>query len=174
MTAPEAARRSGAAVGETIIALGVMVLAGVVGWQALSIPVSPIYAKIGPTAVPLITAAALALLGVLLLVSALRGGWQPAEEKEATPDRAALLWIVGVLILNVILIGPAGFTIASVILFVGVARAFGSKAFLRNVAIGTTFALIAYFGFAKTLGIDIGAGLVENALERLIGRGEGG
>ena len=174
MTAPEAARRSGVAVGETIIALGIMALAGVVGWQALFIPVSPIYAKVGPTAVPLITAAALAVLGVLLLGSALRGGWQPADEKEATPDRAALVWIAAGLVLNVLLIGSAGFTIASVILFTCVARAFGSRAILRDAAIGAAFALIAYFGFAKTLGIDIGAGLVENALERLIGRGEGG
>jgi putative tricarboxylic transport membrane protein len=76
------------------------------------------------------------------------------------------------LVLNVLLIGPAGFTIASVILFVCVARGFGSKRILRDAAIGAAFALIAYFGFAKTLGINIGSGFVENALERVIG-GEG-
>ena len=36
-------------------------------------------------------------------------------------------------------------------------------------AIGAAFALIAYFGFAQTLGINIGAGLVEIAIERLLG-----
>jgi putative tricarboxylic transport membrane protein len=63
------------ALGETIIAVGVLVLAGVVFWQTGLIPVSPIYAKVGPTAVPYMTAAGLAVLGVLLLVEALRGGW---------------------------------------------------------------------------------------------------
>ena len=35
--------------------------------------------------------------------------------------------------------------------------------------IGAAFALIAYFGFAQTLGINIGSGLVESAIERALG-----
>ena len=75
------------ALGETIIGAGVLVLAIVMVWQTLSIPVSPIYAKVGPTIVPIITACALGMLGVLLLVDALHGGWQSEDEKEITPDR---------------------------------------------------------------------------------------
>jgi putative tricarboxylic transport membrane protein len=161
-----------AAIGETIIGVGALVLAIVMFWQTLSIPVSPIYAKVGPTVVPMITAVALGILGVLLLIAAWQGGWQSEEEKEVTPDRVALLWVGAGLVLNVLLISSAGFTIASVILFVCVARGFGSKAIVRDAAIGAAFALIAYFGFAKTLGIDIGSGLVENAIERVIGSGE--
>ena len=161
------------AIGETTIAAGLLLLAVVVCWQALSIPVSPIYAKVGPTAVPIITALGLGVLSVILLASAWRGGWQLAEEKEAAPDRMALLWIAAGLVLNVLLIGSTGFTIASVILFVCVARGFGSRAILRDAAIGAAFALVAYFGFAKTLGINIGSGPIENAIERVIGL-EGG
>ena len=161
------------AIGETIIGIGVLALAIVMAWQALSMPVSPIYAQVGPTIVPIITALALGMLGILLLVDAVQGGWQPAEEKEVTPDRAALLWIVAGLVLNVLLITSAGFTIASVILFVCVARGFGSRAIVRDALIGAAFALVAYIGFAKTLGINIGSGLVENAIERVIGP-EGG
>jgi putative tricarboxylic transport membrane protein len=161
------------AVGETIIAVGVLVLAAVIFWQTAIIPVSPLYAKVGPTVVPNITAIGLAGLGVLLLYSALTGGWQPDEEKEITPDRPALLWILAGLVLNVALIERAGFTIASILLFVCVARGFGSKAILRDAGIGAAFALIAYFGFAQTLGMNIGAGLVENAIERLFGLARG-
>jgi putative tricarboxylic transport membrane protein len=161
------------AVGEAIIGAGVLVLALVMAWQTLSIPVSPIYAKVGPTVVPAIAALALGMLGVLLLIAAWQGGWQPAEEKAVAPDRAALAWVAAGLVLNVLLIGPAGFTIASVLLFVCVARGFGSTALVRDAAIGAAFALIAYFGFAQTLGINIGAGLVERAIERVVG-GEGG
>jgi hypothetical protein len=156
-------------IGETVIALGVIALAVVIFVQTMSVPVSPLYAKVGPTVFPFITAAGLALLGILLLVEALRGGWQTEEEKEVAPDRPALLWVAAGLVLNVALIVPAGFTIASVIMFVCVARGFGSKAILRDAAIGAAFALIAYFGFAKTLGINIGSGFVENAIERVIG-----
>ncbi|HKA80779.1 MAG TPA: tripartite tricarboxylate transporter TctB family protein [Xanthobacteraceae bacterium] len=161
------------ALGEIVIAAGVLVLAAVIFWQTLSIPVSPIYAKVGPTVMPMITAAGLAILGILLMVEALQGGWRTEEEKNVTPDRVALLWIAAGLVLNVLLIGPAGFTIASVILFVCVARGFGSKAILRDAAIGAAFALVAYFGFAQTLGINIGAGIVESAIERIFGLGQG-
>jgi putative tricarboxylic transport membrane protein len=157
------------ALGETIIGAGALVLAIVMFWQTMSIPVSPIYAKVGPTVVPIITALCLGMLGILLLIAALQGGWQPEEESKVTPDRSALLWVGAGLVLNVLLIVPAGFTLASVILFVCVARGFGSRAIVRDALIGAAFALIAYFGFAKTLGIDIGSGLVENAIERVIG-----
>ena len=36
----------------------------------------------------------------------------------------------------------------------------------RDAALGLVMALASYFGFAKVLGINIGAGLVENALGR--------
>jgi len=162
------------AVGETIIAAGVLVLAAVIFWQTAIIPVSPVYAKVGPTIVPYISAIGLAGRGLLLLYSALTGGWQPEEEKEITPDRPALLWVVLGLALNVLLITYAGFTIASVALFVCVARGFGSKAILRDAGIGAAFALITYFGFAQTLSINIGAGILENALNSLFGLEQGG
>jgi putative tricarboxylic transport membrane protein len=167
-----AARR--AAIGEAIIGAGVLALAAVMLWQTLAIPVSPIYAQVGPTVVPVITALVLGGLGVLLLIAAWQGGWQPEEEKASTPDWVALAWVAAGLVLNVLLIGSAGFTIASVLLFVCVARGFGSKAIVRDTLIGAAFALVAYFGFAQTLGINIGAGIVENAIERVIGTpGEG-
>ena len=162
------------ATGELIIAIGVLLLAAVIFWQTAIIPVSPIYAKVGPTIVPYITALGLTLLGLLLLYSALKGGWQPEEEKTIAPDRPALLWVIAGLALNVLLITYAGFTIASIVLFVCVARGFGSKAILRDAGIGAAFALIAYFGFAQTLGINIGAGILENALNSLFGLEGGG
>jgi hypothetical protein len=163
------APRSRPAVGEMIIGAGVLALAIVTFWQSMSIPVSPIYAKVGPTVVPMMTAAALGLLGVLLLIDAWQGGWQTEEEKAVAPDRAALVWVVAGLVLNVALIGSAGFTVASTILFVCVARGFGSDNIARDALIGAAFALIAYFGFVTTLGINIGSGFVESAIERLIG-----
>lgn len=166
---PGSGRTLRPAVAETVVAVGVLLLAAVVYWQTTLIPVSPIYAKVGPTVMPMIAAVALAILGVLLLVDALRGGWQSPEEKESKPDRAALFWVGAGLVLNVLLIGPAGFTIASTLLFICIARGFGSQNILRDAGIGAAFALIAYFGFAQSLGINIGAGLVENALSRLLG-----
>jgi putative tricarboxylic transport membrane protein len=160
-----AERRGGLAPGDMVVALAVVALGVVVLWQTWAIPVSPIYAKVGPTAAPLMAAVGLLAMGAALVLSALRGGWQPDEEREATPDKMALGWIVGGLALNVLTIGPLGFTIASTLLFTCVARGFGSQKPLRDALIGATVAILAYLGFAKTLNINIGAGLVENAIE---------
>ena len=160
--------RPGLAKGELTIALGVLGLAAIVLWQAWSIPVSPLYAKVGPTVVPVISGFGLLIFGAALLVSAFRGGWQPDEERQFAPDRLALGWVLAGLALNVLTIGPLGFTIASILLFTCVTRGFGSTQIVRDAGIGAAFALIAYLGFAKTLNINIGAGLVENGIEMVI------
>jgi putative tricarboxylic transport membrane protein len=57
------------AIGELIIAVGVLLLAAVILWQTAIIPVSPIYAKVGSTVVPH-TALGLVGLGLSLLYAA--------------------------------------------------------------------------------------------------------
>ncbi len=156
------------ALGELAIGIGVIGLAVLIFWQVQVMPVSPLYAKVGPTLVPNLVAAAVFGLGLALLLAAVRGGWQTEEEQAATPDRPALAWVLGGLALNVALIDVVGFTIASTLLFTCVARGFGSRRIVRDALFGAIFALVAYFGFAKTLGINIGAGWVENALESLL------
>lgn len=160
------AGRSKVRFGELVVALGVLALAVVVYWQTQAIPISPIYAKVGPAVMPTIAAAGLGLLSLALIVSAVRGGWQSEEERETRPDHMALLWVVAGLALNVLLIDRVGFTLASIVLFVCVTRGFGSRRIVHNAAIAAIFALIAYFGFAKTLGINIGGGLAEDAIEQ--------
>jgi len=66
------------------------------------------------------------------------------------------------------LIGPAGFTVASTILFTLTARAFGSKNILRDAGIGFGLAIVSYLGFARALGINIGAGPLERVIEKII------
>jgi putative tricarboxylic transport membrane protein len=156
--------RRSLAVPEALIGAGVLVFAGVVLWQILSIPVSPLYAKVGPTVFPYMTGAGLAVIGVLLVVDAARGGWQSAEEAEVDVDWRSLGFVVAGLVLNVALIGPLGFTAASTVLFVLIAYGFGSRRLLRNALIGFAVALAAYFGFARALGVNIGGGLIEGLL----------
>ncbi len=164
----EEGARSRLPLGETLIALGVLALAAVFFWQTLAIPVSPLYARVGPTVIPMIAATGLAACGLALLVQALRGGWQDAEEKDIFQDKRALALLGAGFLSNMLLIGPAGFTIASTIMFTLTARAFGSKDSLRDMGVGFGLALVAYLGFARALGINIGAGPPERFIERLI------
>jgi putative tricarboxylic transport membrane protein len=151
------------ATGQTALAIGVLALAGVVAQQTTVIPVSPLYAKVGPTVFPWMVAGGLALLGLMLLIEALRGGWA-TDDDGARVDWRGLGWVLAGLVANVALIGPAGFIIASTVLFCCVARAFGSTQLPRDAAIAFVFAALTYVGFARLLGLSVGSGLVERFL----------
>ncbi len=155
--------------GEFAVSLGLIGFAVVVMWQTFAIPVSPLYTKVGPTIAPHLNWFFLLVLGLGLFGQSLRGGWQSEEEKENTVDFAALGFVAAGLAANVLLIEPAGFTIASVAMFVLVARGFGSRRWLRNAGIAFVLALVAHLGFAGLLGIDIGGGIVENAVGSALG-----
>lgn len=147
--------------------LFVLGLGGLAVWQTLVIPASPLYAQVGPTLVPWLIAGALLVLGALLTLSALRGGWSAdiSEVAEAPPanPRALGLLLAG-LLANLVLIAPLGFTIAASAQFVLTAAAFGSRAHLRNLGIAFAVSLGAYTVFVKALGVNIGAGVVEGLI----------
>lgn len=147
---------------ELAVAAAVLALAGIVAWQTTLIPTTPLYARIGPKAFPYGVAGMLAILGALLAADALRGGW-PNEwrDRDWAIDWRALGWVAGGLVANVVLIDPLGFVPAATILFVCVARAFGSLRPLRDAAIAFVFALLVFLGFDRGLGIQIGAGILE-------------
>ena len=149
--------------GEASVAVAVLALAGIIVWQAGTIP-SPLYAQLGPRVAPYIVGAGLAILGAALLVAALTRRWRAEAEEDGAPDLPALAWLSAGLVLNVLLIQPLGFVLASTILFAFVARGFGSTRWLRNAAIGLAIALLAFVGFEKILGIHVGAGILEGVL----------
>ena len=148
---------------ETLVALGVIALGCLALQQTTQIPVSPMYAKVGPTVMAYAASGLLVALGLGLLLDVWRGRWtSPPEEAEAEFDRRAFGWLLLGLVLNIGLIGPLGFIPASMLLFACTARAFGSRRILRDLLIGLVFAAVAYFGFAELLGIDIGGGLLRD------------
>ncbi len=157
-------QRSTLAWPETFIGIGLLAFAGLVTWQTATMAVSPMYSKVGPRVFPYMTAAGLALMALFMLVEGIRGGWQPDDEAEVPVEWRSTLFVVAGLIANVLLIVPLGFTAASTVLFTLVAYGFGSRQPLRDAAIGFTFAMISYFGFAKALGVNIGAGFFERLL----------
>ncbi len=147
------------------IGIGVTALAVVLGWQASVIPDNSAYAQVGPALFPWLIAAALFVLGVLLIIAALRGGW--SHESEDAPDNmnwAALGWVSLGLLINVSAIEYIGFILASTAMFVLIARGFGSRTPIRDAAIGFSLALVAYVGFDRVLGYKIGSGIIESLI----------
>src|SRR5262245_30885873 len=147
--------------GETAVGLAVLILAAVVGWQTSLIPTAT-YAQVGPHVVPWFATAMLAVLGALLTLRGLRGGWEREDHGEF--HLWGLAWLLSGLALNVALIGIAGFILASTVLFVCTAVAFGSRNVLRDASLGFALAFVCYVGFDRVLGYRIGSGLVERLL----------
>lgn len=157
---------------ELCVGLFMLGFAAVVGFATAAIPQSA-YAKVGPAVVPWAVTAGLALFGALLMLQAFRGGWE--HEQGTALDLRSLAWLSVGLILNLILIDGfsvgettvlprAGFIIASTLMFLCTARAFGSDKPLRDGLIGFVLAVIAYVGFDRVLGYQIGSGLIERFL----------
>jgi putative tricarboxylic transport membrane protein len=151
--------RRGPAWGDTAVGIAALALAAVIARQITVIPANAVYAQVGPTVIPWIAAGMLGALGALLTLEGLTGGWE--HERPGSFDAQGLLWLLAGLALNVTLIGVAGFIIASTLLFVCTARAFGSRSVLRDAAIGFALAFISYVGFDRLLGYKIGSGLIE-------------
>lgn len=122
-------RRAGIA-----FALAILALAAVVAIEAARIPQSA-YAVVGPRVFPFAVAALLGLSGLLLLIQALTSHLSPEDFAGEPVDRRAVGWVGLGLFANVASIRSLGFVLASSLLFLCVARGFGSRRPLRDLAI---------------------------------------
>lgn len=133
-----------------------------VAFGAAQIPHSA-YAVVGPRVVPFAVAALRGGLGLLLLAHALAGQLVPEESFAGEPPgRRALGWVAGGLVLNVALIRPLGFMLAATLLFVCVARGFGTTWPARDAGIRLVLGLAVFLAFNRLLGVRFGGGLVED------------
>ena len=145
------------------VALGLLVLAAVLWWDASRIPTARGYAGMGPADTPRVIGAGLALLGLWAAWEAVRAPEAPAPRQ----DVPAIAWIVGGLGLQLILIRSAGFSIAGGLLFACVAAAFGRRKLWFTVPVGIAFALAVFGVFALLLQLSLPAGPLERLVFRV-------
>jgi putative tricarboxylic transport membrane protein len=145
-------------------ALAIAVLLGVaavvIGWSTATMPGAANYARIGPTSFPYAIAAVLFVLAVWTAVAALRGEFPRREEQNIAP----MVWIVGGLAAQMLLLKVAGFSIATGLLFAATARGFGRGPLWLTIPVGIVLAFIIWIIFARGLQLSLPAG----PLERLI------
>ncbi len=111
------------------------------------------YATVGPSAFPAIVAAGLVVCGALLLLEALRAA---SVASHAPLAMRGLGWVAGGLAAQIVLVGVVGFVIASSVLFVAVARGFGSRRLARDTLVGLVLATLLYLLFTEVLGLALG------------------
>ncbi len=149
---------------EAALSFGVLVLGVGVAGVTATLPSEGGYAGIGPNFIPGVVAAALLLLGFWLCYETFAGGWRGLPPENAVQrgehsfSAAGFLWVSAGLFAHMALIGWAGFVIAGVALFAGVARGFGSRRVARDLAIGLLLALGVYLFFVKLLNVGLPAG----------------
>jgi putative tricarboxylic transport membrane protein len=143
-----------------VIAVLLAVLAAVIFVETRAMKVTPAYARIGPTTFPYAIAAGLAVLAVLTAISAWRGRFPERETEHFGP----IAWIVGGLLLQMVLLKPAGFSIATGCLFALTAAGFGRRRLWITLPMGIVFSLIVWAIFARVLHLSLPAG----PLERLV------
>ena len=154
-------RRSGA---EIALSIGVVALGAGIAAVTARLPSEGGYAGIGPNFIPAVVAAGIILLGVWLGFEAFTGGWRDAPQRAETLEPMPFVWVSAGLFVHMALIGWAGFVIAGTALFACVARGFGSRRVVRDLAIALVLTLGIYLFFVKLLNVNLPAGWLSPVL----------
>jgi len=150
------------------LSLGTLVLGAGAAAVTAQLPSEGGYAGIGPNFIPAFVSGGLVLLGLCLLIDAVRGGWKqmPAPTRIADGGDGSehafhvggFTWVTAGLFAHMVLIGWAGFVIAGTVLFGCVARGFGSTRPVRDALIGLVIAVAVYLFFTRLLNVGLPAG----------------
>ncbi|HVL19412.1 MAG TPA: tripartite tricarboxylate transporter TctB family protein [Amaricoccus sp.] len=143
-----------------VIAVLLAAVSVVIFVSTRSMPATAQYARVGPATFPYAIAAGFALLAIGTAVSAFRGGFPEREPERLAP----ILWIVGGLVAQLLVLKPLGFSIATGLLFALTARGFGRGPLWLTIPLGVVFSLLVWIVFARVLQLSLPAG----PLERLV------
>ena len=152
----------GLRLGEAVLAAFVLVLGVFIAVETAMLRTGPGYAAIGPKLFPWLVAAGLLLVGAALLYEARAGA--VAHPAGFDLDLPPALAVTAGLVLQMMLIKPAGFVIASTVLFVAVTYAFGSRRLALNAAVGLVLCTATYVAFTRGLGLALPAGVLDTLL----------
>jgi putative tricarboxylic transport membrane protein len=145
--------------------MGVVIL---VDLQDIRVPKA--FSSVGPRVFPTIVGWGLVVLGIWYAIDVLRGDTaKPSDDSEDADPTLPVDWpVLGglaiALTIYALLMKPAGFVIASAVLFVLAAFSMGSRQIVRDVGIGIVVSVATYLAFSEWLGIR----LPEGILERLV------
>lgn len=145
------------------IAFALALLCGVAAWQVSVIPESLMQMTVGPTLVPAVVVAGLAVLAFIYGVSAWRGHQADeslAEDQSPLPGaNQRLLALLGGGLAFVALVLPLGFVIPGTLCGMGVARAFDAPLNLKSLTLCGLIASTFWLLFAQILGVGLGPAL---------------
>ena len=150
---------------ELVIGLALIVIGVVVAWDAAHMRAgAAAYSRIGPRTVPYGVAAGLLLLGAATAALAWIFPPAPRLRDKIVP----MAWIIGGLILQILLLPFAGFSIATGAVFSLTARGFGRGPLWLTYPVGVVFALAMWLFFSQALQLVLPAGPLEDFSARML------
>lgn len=140
------------------IAALLLVVGAVLVREGAVLPAAGGYAGVGAGDIPRLIGWGLVGLAAWTAVEAVRA---PASPRPDRQEPGPVLWITGGLAAQLLLLGVAGFSIATGLLFAATARAFGQRRLAVTVPVGILLALAVYGVFDRLLQLNLPAGLPE-------------
>ena len=153
--------------GQVAVSVGFLAIGAGILWGSFYLPTGGGYAQVGPGVVPRIVGIVMLVIGAFLAREALTGGYRgvdEAAELKQPMDWKSFAWVTGGIFAYGILVQPIGFVIASIVLFVMVARSFGSRRWLLNTIVGFVLAAFIFTVFTYGLGLMLPPGILQRLL----------
>lgn len=140
-----------------VIAVFLAALGGLIFWDTSRLASATGYSGVGPATIPFVIAGGLLVLAVWTVFEALRGDFPARDRQEFGP----VVWIVGGLAAQMLLLKTFGFSIATGLLFAATAAAFGKRKLWMTIPIGILLCLGIWLIFAGLLQLSLPAGPLE-------------
>jgi putative tricarboxylic transport membrane protein len=150
---------------QSLVGIGVVLLALGLGVGAYGIPSDAGYAGVGPNFLPWVVTIALLMCGVFLVYKSRQGGFRNMEEHGGEhPYWAGFAWMSAGLLSNAFLITSIGFIFSCTLCFALAARGLrladahrlhGLMTVVKDLLIGLMISAPVFWAFTKFLGINL-------------------
>jgi putative tricarboxylic transport membrane protein len=148
-------------IGEAVLGGGVLALGLFIAFETMR-GTGSTNAVVGPALFPYLISAGLVIVGVALLREAISGHVAHAGGMEL--DWIAVALVSAGLIIQMFLLETLGWIPASALLFMAVARAFGSRRLVIDAVLGIALTAASFVVFNYGLGLNLPGGVIADMI----------
>ena len=149
-------------IGEAVLGGGVLALGLFIVSETALLEVAPVHAAVGPKLFPYLVGGGLLVIGLLVLYQAAFG--HIAHERGFELDWLAVVLISAGLVVQMFLLEWLGWIPSTTLLFMAVARSFGSRRLLIDALLGLALTSLVFVIFNYGLDLTLPSGVLGDLL----------